>query len=83
MSNKKNFSSFISGKGYYIALILCAAAIGISGYVYYQNTNQPEQSLLLQEDEPQEDPVMGTLGTEVMEAIATQPAATEGTAPAT
>ena len=23
------------GKGYYIALILCAAAIGISGYVYY------------------------------------------------
>lgn len=26
------------GKGYYIALILCAAAIGISGYVYYQST---------------------------------------------
>jgi len=35
MSNRK-FSSF-SGKGYYIALILCAAAIGISGYLYYQN----------------------------------------------
>ena len=83
MSDNKHTGRGFNGKGYYIALILCAAAIGISGYVYYQNTNQPEQSLLLQEDEPQEDPVMGTLGTEVMEAIATQPAATEGTAPAT
>ena len=35
MSNQKN--NGISGKGYYIALILCAAAIGISGYLYYQN----------------------------------------------
>ena len=35
MSNQK-FKGF-SGKGYYIALILCAAAIGISGYLYYQN----------------------------------------------
>ena len=35
MSNQK-FKGF-SGKGYYIALILCAAAIGISGYVYYHD----------------------------------------------
>ena len=42
MRNRK-FSSF-SGKGYYIALILCAAAIGISGYLYYNN-NQPDTSL--------------------------------------
>ena len=35
MSNQKNKG--FSGKGYYIALILCAAAIGISGYLYYQN----------------------------------------------
>ena len=27
------------GQGYYIALILCAAAIGITGYVYYRNAN--------------------------------------------
>ena len=34
MSNKKkNFSA----KGYYIALVLCAAAIGVSGYLYYSN----------------------------------------------
>ena len=41
MSKKKFFSSF-SGKGYYIALILCAAAIGITGYLYYRNANSNE-----------------------------------------
>ena len=35
MSDKK--TGFFAGKGYYIALILCAAAIGISGYVYYND----------------------------------------------
>lgn len=40
MSNK-NFG--ISGKGYYIALILCAAAIGITGYLYYQNQNTVQE----------------------------------------
>ena len=33
MSNQKKFSA----KGYYIALVLCAAAIGVSGYLYYRN----------------------------------------------
>ena len=38
MSNKKtNFSA----KGYYIALVLCAAAIGVSGYLYYRNASKP------------------------------------------
>ena len=36
MQNNK-FSEALSGKGYYIALILCAVAIGISGYLYYSN----------------------------------------------
>ena len=36
----KKFSGKFSAKGYYIALILCAAAIGISGYLYYRNLNQ-------------------------------------------
>ena len=36
MSNQ-NHSRGTFGKGYYIALILCAVAIGISGYVYYRN----------------------------------------------
>ena len=34
-SNK--FVGKFAGKGYYIALILCAVAIGISGYLYYRN----------------------------------------------
>lgn len=37
MSNKKN--SF-SAKGYYIALVLCAAAIGVSAYLYYRGGNE-------------------------------------------
>ena len=46
MKSRKNTGSF-SGKGYYIALILCAAAIGISGYVYHQNENKAEEVTLL------------------------------------
>ena len=45
MSNKK--SNGVNGKGYYIALALCAIAIGVSGYLYYSNagdnTAQPDQ----------------------------------------
>ena len=44
MRNKK-FMEILKGKGYYIALILCAAAIGISGYLYYQNKENPSDSL--------------------------------------
>ena len=38
MSNNKKSAGGMFGKGYYIALILCAAAIGITGYMYYRNT---------------------------------------------
>ena len=48
--SKKKFTGSISGKGYYIALILCAAAIGISGYLYYRNANDTPTDL-------QKDPV--------------------------
>ena len=50
MSDKKTSRGF-GGKGYYIALILCAAAIGISGYVYYRNANAPEDTLQNQDTE--------------------------------
>jgi len=75
MSNNK-FSGKLSGKGYYIALILCAVAIGVSGYLFYRNSreqetlqNEPAQSLEI----PQQD----------VEAVATQPRQdeTEGTTP--
>lgn len=37
MSNKSNRSEFL-GRGYYIAL-LCAAAVGLCGFLYYRNAN--------------------------------------------
>ncbi len=43
--SKRKFGDSIRGKGYYIALILCAVAIGISGYLYYRNTNDTEPQL--------------------------------------
>ena len=46
MSKKFNFGRKIAGKGYYIALILCAVAIGISGYLYYLGVNQEQQPQL-------------------------------------
>ena len=36
---KKNFAGKFAGKGYYIALALCAVAIGVSGYLYYHTAN--------------------------------------------
>ncbi len=45
MKNRKTGSGKFAGKGYYIALILCAAAIGISGYLYYRNEKQPDPQL--------------------------------------
>ncbi len=77
MSNKK-FSG-INGKGYYIALILCAVAIGISGYLYYRNTNKDKTNL-------EQAPVSNVQ--EDVQAVATQPTtapqvpATQPSAPA-
>lgn len=55
MSNQNN-SRFFGGKGYYIALVLCACAIGISGYVYSSrnNTSEPvsDTPVLATEDVP-------------------------------
>ena len=41
--SKKKFTGSVNGKGYYIALALCAVAIGISGFLYYRNTNKPNK----------------------------------------
>ena len=67
-SNKTNGK--FSAKGYYIALILCAAAIGISGYMYYRNANQSDT---LQDPDAS---VSGTIDPDV-EAVAPD----DGTAP--
>lgn len=41
--SKKQTGGNISGKGYYIALVLCALAIGITGYLYYRHDTAPAQ----------------------------------------
>ena len=74
MKNRKSTGSF-GGKGYYIALILCAAAIGISGYMYYQNANGDEP--LLQDPTAHVDVMNPTVGIHPTEGNQ----ATEGTQP--
>ena len=71
MSDNKHTGRGWNGKGYYIALILCAAAIGITSYVYHQNTGT-EEEVLLQETEV--IPV-GTMAAEEEDVpvLATQP----------
>ena len=66
------------GQGYYIALILCAAAIGITGYVYYRNVNHTE-TVSLEETAPEVPALIGE--TEDVPVIATQPSP-KATAPA-
>ena len=86
MSNNNNKGG-IFGKGYYIALILCAAAIGISGYVYYRNANQEDSQLqaavsnAVVATEPQQDLAVvviepqQVLGKDTQTPAATEPAA--------
>ena len=77
MSNRK-FGGSANGKGYYIALILCAVAIGISGYLYYRNTNDETQL------SGQDATVSATVSGEEqdVQAVATQPQASASTSPA-
>ena len=72
MRNNKTFG--IGGKGYYIALILCAAAIGITGYVYRNNQKKVEQVSLLETQEV-------VLRASETTAAATEQPETKGTAP--
>ena len=73
MSN--NNKGGIFGKGYYIALILCAAAIGITGYVYYRNANNTQTQL----QEPVSDAAVSNQPQEDVAVVATQPQPTQGT----
>ena len=42
--SKKKFTCNVNGLGYYIALALCAVAIGIAGFLYYRNNEKPTPS---------------------------------------
>lgn len=52
MSNqKKSFSA----RGYYIALVLCAAAIGVSGYLYYRGTGEEVPAAAVEQQVQQQE----------------------------
>ena len=74
MSDNKHTGRGFAGKGYYIALILCAAAIGITGYLYAHNAAKTRE-VSLQQTTPQEVPV-GTVEAQDVPVLATQPPAT-------
>ena len=65
--SKKNNSKFANGKGYYIALVLCAVAIGVSGFLYYRNADAPDAQL--EEPATQTD----TKKDQGVQAVATEP----------
>ena len=66
--SKKKFTGNISGKGYYIALVLCAVAIGITGYLYYRNADQVDPQLKNNTAATQQQPTAG----KDVEAVATE-----------
>jgi len=79
MSDNKHTGRGFAGRGYYIALILCAAAIGITSYWYYQSASKTEEVSV--QETLGEDILVGTMGTEDVAVLATQPQ-TQATAPA-
>ena len=68
MRNEK--SGGRSGKGYYIALVLCAAAIGITSYVTRPSKDkEPDTPPLLQAESPE---TASSQQTQALEALATE-----------
>ena len=63
--SKKKYSGSVNGRGYYIALALCAAAIGIAGLLYYRNAEDPNVSM--------EDPAATIAGSNHQAVVATGP----------
>ena len=73
--SKKKFSSGINGKGYYIALVLCAVAIGITGFLYYRNADDANATL---KNPPASAGEVGATNRDDVQAVATQPNGGDG-----
>ena len=82
MSDNKRTGRGMFGKGYYIALVLCAAAIGITGYLYYRNTDTEDVQVSATQADTAVQAVSPTKEQDVA-VIATKPTQPEQTAPAT
>ena len=65
--NKKKFNTSANAKGYYIALVLCAVAIGVTGFLYYRNADRPDDTLQTPTN------VVATQPNSDVQAVATQP----------
>ena len=70
MNNNNQSGRGIYGKGYYIALVLCAAAIGVTGYLYYRNTEQVQPVIQVPE---QQATLAAAVTEENLPAVATEP----------
>lgn len=75
MSDNKKYGRGMYGKGYYIALILCAAAISVAGFLYYRNADQVQPVL----QEPQQQTLPADAEGEDLPVVATQPQEPQGT----
>ena len=80
MSNNKQTGRGFGSKGYYIALVLCATAIGISGYLYYRNVTDTPST---QVDTTTPSVLAGVTDREDGPVIATQPSDSGATQPST
>lgn len=78
---RNNQSGGKGGKGYYIALILCAAAIGITSYVTRSTRKpEPEQPALLEQaasTEQSQAAQAASTDSQAVEALATDPPASK------
>jgi len=81
MSDNKRTGRGMFGMGYYIALILCAAAIGITGYLYYRTTQNTGDTQVLATD-PADVANATEFGRDIA-VIATEPQQTLPPAPTT
>ena len=68
MSDNKRNGAF-TGKGYYISLLLCAAAIGLAGFLYYSGREAEDVSLEL----PQAEATVSAEQGQDVPVLATQP----------
>lgn len=83
-NNKSNgFGRFVKEKGYYIVLLLCAAAVGASGYFLLSGrTNEPQQEVHLSANSPTKSTSGNSSGTEpAADAVATGGKTVEPTEP--
>ena len=74
--SKKKFNGNLSSKGYYIALVLCAVAIGVAGFLYYRNADNAQ---LKKDPVSNQQPTGSDLQVVATQPVDTHPEVTEPT----